>query len=60
MPEVLLIKTDIDKADIEQKSHWAEAFAGFDIEVRHWDSPGALGEIDYALVWHPEPGASAQ
>ena len=54
MPEVLLIKSDI-----ERKSEWVEAFAGFDIEVRHWDSPGAPEEIDYALVWHPEPGVLA-
>lgn len=49
MPEVLLIKHDS-----ERKSEWVEAFAGFDIEVRHWDSPGAPEEIDYALVWQPE------
>lgn len=58
MPEVLLIKDDL-----EQPAEWAAAFAGFDIEVRDWQARGlgeAADEIDYALVWHPEPGALAR
>ncbi len=54
MPEVLLVKSDIERA-----SQWSEAFAGFDVEVRDWGSPGAAADIDYALVWQPEPGALA-
>ena len=51
MSEVLLIKSDYGSL-----SPWADAFTGFDIEVRDWSAPGASGEIDYALVWKPEPG----
>ena len=54
MPEVLLIKSDT-----EQNAAWVEAFAGFDLEVRHWEAPGAPEEVDYALVWYPEAGALA-
>ncbi len=54
MPEVLLIKADFDR-----KSDWVEAFTGFDLEVRYWDSPGAAEDITYALVWQPEAGALA-
>ncbi|MGR3985177.1 MAG: glyoxylate/hydroxypyruvate reductase A [Gammaproteobacteria bacterium] len=54
MPEVLLIKTDF-----ERSTAWPDAFAGFDIEVRKWEAAGDPAEIDYALVWQPEPGALA-
>jgi len=58
MPEVLLIKDYL-----EQQAEWAAAFQGFDIEVRDWkahEMREAAAEIDYALVWHPEPGALAR
>ena len=54
MLETLLIKTDAGEIP-----RWADAFAGFDVEVRDWNAPGAPGEIDYALVWQPEPGVLA-
>ena len=54
MTEVLVVKSGN-----EQESQWEDAFAGFDLEVRHWDAPGAPEEIDYALVWQPEPRALA-
>lgn len=54
MPEVLVVKSAFD-----QLSLWRDAFAGSGIEVRDWDAPGAPEEIDYALVWQPEPGVLA-
>ena len=54
MAEVLVVKSGN-----EQESQWEDAFARFDLEVRHWDAPGAPEEIDYALVWQPEPRALA-
>ncbi|MFT5258838.1 MAG: glyoxylate/hydroxypyruvate reductase A [Saprospiraceae bacterium] len=50
MKEVLLIKSDFDRFGI-----WEEAFSDFDVALRRWEEPGKLDEIDYALVWQPEP-----
>ncbi len=55
MPEVLLIKSDLERA-----AQWRDAFAAFDVEVRDWGDPGAAADIDYALVWQPPPGALAK
>ncbi|MGR3912950.1 MAG: glyoxylate/hydroxypyruvate reductase A [Gammaproteobacteria bacterium] len=54
MPEVLLIKTDY-----ERNTAWHDAFADFDVEVREWGAPGDPADINYALVWQPQPGALA-
>ena len=55
MAEALLLK-----AYLGQHPQWVDAFAGFDVEVRAWETPGARADIDYALVWEPPPGALAQ
>lgn len=52
--EVLLIKSDL-----QRNPEWANAFAEFDVEVRYWEKPGAVEDIDYALVWEPEAGVLA-
>ena len=57
MTEVLLIKPSLGTQ--AEWAAWVDAFAEFDLEVRHWDTPGAPEEIDYALVWYPQPGALA-
>ncbi|MGI9310626.1 MAG: 2-hydroxyacid dehydrogenase [bacterium] len=56
MPEVLLLKVDLER----RSAQWRDAFAGFDLDVRDWDSPGDPAQIDYALVWQPEPGVLAR
>lgn len=50
----LLIKTDIDRAN-----SWRRAFAKYapGLDVRDWEAPGDLADIDYALVWEPPSGA---
>ena len=56
MREVLLIKSYV-----ANPARWRDAFAtAVDLEVRDWDQPGARDEIDYALVWYPQPGALAR
>lgn len=52
MKEVLLVKSDFGRF-----ATWQAAFSDFDISLRPWQSPGNLDEIDYALVWQPEPYA---
>ena len=58
MSEVLIIKRDNGEF-----VDWANAFANGvdDLEVRAWEARGEFpaAEVDYALVWQPEPGALA-
>lgn len=53
----LLFKSDSDRA-----SWWREEFGKLlpDLEVRIWPDEGSLDEIEFALVWQPEPGQLAR
>ncbi len=55
---VLVVKSGGEAAMAE----WRECFAACapGLEVRGWDEPGLRAEqVDYALVWDPEPGRLA-
>lgn len=53
----LLFKTDIDRG-----GDWLEAFAKADpdLKIALWPYDGDPEEIDYTLVWMPEPGVLKQ
>ena len=55
---LLVVKSGGEKSVPE----WASAFAEFapDMQVRWWDDPSVTpDQVDYALVWDPEPGRLA-
>ncbi len=55
MSQVLMIKSDFDRFSI-----WEDAFADFDLTLLPWNPNGRLDDVDYALVWQPEPGVLAK
>ena len=57
MAEVLLFKSDIDRAD-----WWRDEIAKRrpGLEFRAWPEVGEVAEIDYALVWKPPHGDLAR
>lgn len=57
MAEVLLFKSDIDRAD-----WWRDEIAKRrpGLEFRAWPETGDTAEIDYALVWKPPAGELAR
>jgi glyoxylate/hydroxypyruvate reductase A len=46
-------------SDSDRFEPWRDALRAAipDLEIRHWDAPGDLAEIDFALVWLPPSGA---
>lgn len=57
-PRILLVKSGGEAALPEWRRHFAECAP--QLEVRWWDDPAvAPGQVDYALVWQPEPGRLA-
>jgi glyoxylate/hydroxypyruvate reductase A len=44
--------------DLDRFALWRDALQAElpDLEIRAWDAPGDLAEIDYALLWQPPPG----
>ena len=54
MAETLVVKSEFKRFEV-----WEEAFARSDLKLMPWGSVKAKGDIDYALVWKPEPGALA-
>lgn len=52
----LLFRSDIDPPD-----WWREVFGQLmpDLDIRVWPDMGEVAEIDFALVWRPEPGMLA-
>lgn len=49
----LIFRSDIDRVDL-----WCDALRRQmpDLDVRDWDDPGAIEDIEFALVWKPPPG----
>ncbi len=48
----------IFRAEEERVAAWLAAFEmqAPDLEVRMWDAPGDVADIEFALVWKPERG----
>jgi glyoxylate/hydroxypyruvate reductase A len=56
---ILLVKSGGQEAVPEWRAHFAEVAPH--IDVRWWDDPSVPREqVDYALVWQPEPGRLAR
>ncbi|NKB56151.1 MAG: glyoxylate/hydroxypyruvate reductase A [Alphaproteobacteria bacterium] len=51
--------TLIIKPDLEHDRPWRDVLQEMLPErtCRDWDAPGDLGEVEYAFVWNPPPGA---
>lgn len=49
----LIFRSDIDRVDL-----WCDALRRQmpELDVREWDAPGAVEDIEFALVWKPPPG----
>lgn len=49
----LIFRSDIDRVEL-----WRDALARQmpELEVRNWDAPGDVADIEFALVWKPPPG----
>lgn len=49
------------RSSVDSEARWKPQFARLmpELEVRIWPEIGDPAEIDYALVWHPEPGLLA-
>ena len=49
------------RSSVDSEARWKPQLAGLmpELEVRIWPEIGDPAEIDYALVWHPEPGLLA-
>src|SRR6516164_4445784 len=52
----LLFRSTVDSA-----ARWRDALARlpYELDIRLWPDIGAPAEIEYALVWRPEPGLLA-
>lgn len=49
----LIFRSDIDRVEL-----WRDALRRQmpELEVRSWDAPGDVADIEFALVWKPPPG----
>ena len=49
------------KDDVDRYEPWKKALKEVlpDLDVRPWQQPGDIGEIEFALVWQPPPGMLA-
>ena len=49
------------KDDVDRYEPWKKALKEVlpDLDVRPWQQPGNIGEIEFALVWKPPPGMLA-